>query len=271
VQYTCVEHLIHWGLTLFAAAPTKKQSIDRVLDHLIGHDGVLFGKLGMNGLEARWALERCWPTDHYHRYWRHTVFRTETEVLSRLHHREPLNRYQLAELKPKMHYNAIRRATNSLLRRKAIEVESRRPWRTGKVSTKYRVTPFGRFLLLLGRARNTSHIYQCLLRLANESGYKLLEELANCVMNISDQDRRHRHLDELLDIVLEAQASVSRTSWQLPITAEFISRVWWDSEDIAAYGGHVPYECRFLLTKTKEELLAAAQEIDRALTSRRVH
>jgi hypothetical protein len=222
----------------------------------------------MNGLKARWDFEKSWPNDHYFRYWWHTIFRTEEKVLSRLYNRGPLNRYKLADLEPRMHYNAVRRAVRSLLKRRAIKPDSSKQWRTGKISIKYSLTPFGRFLCLLGQARDIPHIHQCLLRLAKEGNFKLLDDLTNCIMHISDEDRRHRHLQELLNIVLEAPESLSRVSWRFPLAAQFISRVCWDAEDIVAYRGHLPYECRVLLSETKKELVARVEEIDRALTSR---
>jgi hypothetical protein len=256
---------------VLAVPPTKRQSAYLVVDHLIGYHGVLFREARRNGLEARMVFESSWPIDRYFRYWWHTIFRTEGKVLSRLYYCGPLNRYKLADLEPRMHYNAVRRAVKSLLKRKAIKPDSSKEWRTGKISTKYSLTPFGRFLYLLGEARDILHIHECLLRLAKEDNFKLLGDLANCIMRISDADRRKRHLHELLNIILEAPESFSRASWRFPLAAQFIFRVCWDSRDIVAYRGHLPYECRFLLFETKKELLACVEEIDSALTSNHSH
>lgn len=80
------------------------------------------------------------------RYRRWSLFWTEQRILDKLIDSRPMNKNELAK-KCGLHYEQVRRATQSLLSRQAIEHSSKpKLWRNRRVSAYYRLTPFGRFL-----------------------------------------------------------------------------------------------------------------------------
>jgi len=197
-------------------------------------------------------------------------------VLSKLFDSEPLNKYQLA-VRCRLHHTQVRRAVDSLLKRRALEQASSTKWRTGKISAAYRLTPFGRFLYLYngrpglivpGAAQwpKHEHLLKCLQELAVYMKSELLDDLSKSIMSIRDEDRRLNHLCKLLDIVFEGQERLADPFWRRPAMSEFVSRAWISTEDIREYVGHMPTDCRMFLAKTKENLLARVSEIDAILT-----
>ena len=239
-------------------ASIQKVSVDRAVHHLTK---VLFREILFESDKE----DRYWPKAD-RRFRRYNLFWTERKVLSALLDSEPLNNYRLA-LKSRLHYTQIRRAVSSLLRRRAIEPVSRKLWRTRKISTTYRLTPFGRFLNFYHNRSSVADrdLLTCLRELAIHIKSKVLEDLTESVSSISDQKRKRDHLWKLLDIVFEAQENLANPSWRQPTVTEFVSRAWLNQEDIRSYARHLPIDCRTLLVKTKEGLLARVHEIDAVL------
>jgi len=227
--------------------------------------GILFPDVWFYTDETRFY----WPRADK-RVWKWKLSRSERIVLSTLFDSEPLNKYRIA-VKRRLYYTQVRRAVDSLLKKRALEQASSAKWRTGKMSVTYCLTPFGRFLHLYdNRPSVVSGIAQkeypkCLRELAVHIKSELLDDLVKSVMSVRAEDRRKKHLWELLDIVFEAQGYLADPLWRQPAVSEFVSRAWCSIEDIHAYVRHMPADCRLFLAKTKESLLARISEIDAIL------
>jgi hypothetical protein len=266
---------------IWMKAPVRRRRDSQAIDHLIR----ILLEAALSRRRRQDVGEHDWPKpDRRFRRW--NLFWTEKEVLSKLFDSRSLNKYQLATAHTAgtktLHYTQVARAVGSLLRRNAVEPDpdSTKRWRTGKISTAYRLTPFGKFLHLyhlyglesrygpVSDAIDTSAFFRCLCDLAIRYDFKTLKELGQSIMSISDERKRRDQLVTLLDLVFEAQDNLANSFWRKQVTSEFVVRAWWTWEDVRIHARHMPADCRVMLGETKKEVLALVHDIDTVLVER---
>jgi len=195
----------------------------------------------------------------------------ELAILFQLSNSDPLNKYQLMK-KCKMHQTQVVRGVKRLLGRQALMVACKKRWRTGKISSSYRLTSAGRFFLLFDERekRTTLDLLKGIEDYAAYYRSSVIVGLANSVKKIEDEKVRSNHTRILLYLAFELQDRLSEAGWQLPAACEFVRRAWASVGDIVAYLGNFSKECRCLLRLTKEDLAQDAKRIDFFLTQRKI-